>query len=729
MRIRSILFIALIVSIGFFFYSTHHYSEKAAGDSSSNAIRKSTLQLFPVPTLISESDKKQNTIIYDLLVSKSAESVFLYDISLDLGDWGKYSPFDAKNLIVELKYNFDRERLDFSGSDLAGRKVRGYCLLTDKNNLKYNIKLIDPNYTVIFETIHNPNVDDIYQPIFGAFTLDTSVGEIFHELGISSLKFNGGKFSLKGRYKAEKDKIEISHLISHGELLDMKILIDNSKNVVLPTIEVVSSHKKMNIDNAISGYDLSRKDLITWNDILTQIAKFNIKISTKIEEVGYEGEVLKDVELDLESNKLDEISLNNVKFKYADDSYFSTTGTISNKSFYPRYDGKFDIKDVPYKVLAKLLDLSNIESGKKISASGSITAAPSVFSLQDLELREGDGDIKSDSLRYVNLNNSNDIMVGDITANQDIEYFNLATAFAKKYGDRLSQYGDRGTLGLDINLIKNLKEKKGVRFRYSNMQDTVHLGDIRYLNGAVQGDMKIDLQSGVLSSKFQGKDVKINDFHTFIEEALYLHNASYLNNKVNSLDKFEFANLEGKNEILVQNQDSNLFNEMKCDGHFNRNSLAFKKCKAKILGKDALFSGKVHKRKGEIYYNVSFSANNVPLSKIWNVASIEDESFVGAEGVCDIHGSVGSKGSNTYILDKNLLGVMNVRCKGAKITAKGKDNSQKEFYITKGKFDIKKGKISSKDIVLSNTKEKLSFRYNFNVGVGDLKVVDMLEDR
>lgn len=726
MRIRSILFIALIVSLGFFFYSTHHYSENAAGDSSSNSIRKSTLQLFPVPTLISDSDKDQNTIIYDLLISKSSELVFLYDTSVDMGSWSRYSPFDAKNLIIELKYNFDKERLDFNGSDLAGRKVNGYCSLTDRNNLKYSIKLIDPNYTLILETIHNPNIDEIDQPLFGTFTLESSIEEVFKEMGISSLKYGGGKFSLKGSYKHVKDKIEVSNLILHGSVIDMKILIDNSKTVSsAPIVEIVSSHDGGNFDKVFDGYNLSRKDILTWNDILTQVAKFNIKLSTKIKEVSYEGEKLKDVVIDLESNKGNEISIKDFKFKSSERSYFHTDGVISNKYFYPRYDGKFDIKNIPYKIFAKIFDLREEKSSNPISASGNLSVTPSVFSIRDLKLKEGKGEVVSENFRYVSLNNSDDTVIADISANQDVDYFQLASSFAKKYGDRLSQYGDRGTLGLDINIRKGSQDKRGMKFRYSNVRDIVSLSDIRYLNGGIYGSMKINPQAGNFDAKFKGKNVKVGDFHALLEEILLLPNVSYLNNYVNSLDKFEFEKLEGRGEIELNNVDYKDFQWAKCDMKFEHNNVSFKGCKAKIFGGNIDLFGKVSK-KGGLSYNVSFRGNNIPLSEVWSRSGLQNKDFISAEGMCDIQGYVESKGLTSKSLDRNMIGSMAVRCKNGKLFKMNPEEGQsKEVVVTRGDFDIRKGRISSNRVFYKDGQDSgvLRFNYNFDSSTGELEEV------
>lgn len=712
--------------MGFFFYSTHHYSENAAGNSSANSIRKSTLQLFPVPTLISEADKDQNTIIYDLLISKSSEIVFLYDSSVDMGSWSRYSPFDAKNMIIELKYNFDKERLDFNGSDLSGRKVKGYCSLTERNNLKYSIKLTDPNYTLILETIHNPNIDEIDQPLFGTFTLESSIEEAFKEMGISSLRFGGGKFSLKGSYKHLKDKVEVSNLILHGAVIDMKILIDNSKpSSPYPVIEIVSSHKGGNFDKFFSEYNFSRNDVLTWNDILTQIAKFNIKLSTKIQEVSYEGEELKDVVIDLESDKGNEITIKDLKFKSSERSYFHTNGRVSNKYLYPRYDGKFDIKNIPYKIFAKIFDLREEKSSNPISASGSLSITPAVFSIRDLKLKEGKGEMASENFRYVSLNNSNDTVIADISANQDVDYFQLASSFAKKYGDRFSQYGDRGTLGLDMKIQKDSKDKVGMHFRYSNMQELVSLSDIRCLNGGIYGSMKIDPQAGTFNSNFKGKNVKVSDFHGLLEEILLLRNVSYLNNRVNSLDKFEFEKLKGGGEIEINNMDYKDFQWAKCDVRFEHNNVEFKGCKAKIFGTIIDLFGKVSK-KGGLRYNVSFRADNIPLSEVWSRSGFQDKVFSGAEGVCGIKGYVESKGRTSESLDKNMVGHMAVRCKDGKLLKINLEGGQsKEIIITRGNFDIRKGKIFSNMLHYKDGQDDgvLKFNYNFDSSTGELEEV------
>ena len=683
MKIRSILYILFVASIiGVFFYLSNS-AKKTTVDVNTNSISKSILQLTPMPIIISQGNGYQNTVLYDMLVNKSGNDVLLQDVTVDLGGFDKFFPFDAKHLTIEFKYNPEKERLEFSGSDLQGQKIYGHCLFTNKNNIHYSIHFDYGQRKLEIKFVHNPNGEDTNESTNGTFIFTSSIrdtlGMIF---GTNYAVIEDKALSLRGKFVLNDNNVALSNLNFQGEDTNTTVKLDLPTDSALPVIKIKASHTDLDLDKIIDNFGIVTYDVTLFQELMRKLKDVSFQVSLTSETLQYNGAMLKHAVIDVDNNNNGDIQFNKFSFELAKNSYFTTKGIILNSKTHPQYDGNITLKNANYSDLAKILSLSPVENKQdtKVEFSSSVVISPSLLIFKDLTIQEGDFILKSALFRYSFFTNSNNIITGDVRINKGLEKSNLVNAITNKYGEYLRRQDDRDII--DLNMYFGAQSKKhkdnnriilgarrdsnDIALNYIATTELINFKDIVFSN-RLNGHVTIDVNSGLFTGNFSGNDVSLRSFNKLVQDIEYINNISSINNQVYSSNKYDFKNMHGTVKLAVKNKAKQDFQGLNCTISYADNKAQLTNCVADIFGGKMDVSGSIGLDKGQIYYDLSYSGNGLLLPALISSETLSTGVIQGVEGKFDIQGSLKSKGNAALELEKNMVGTAALKFHNAKL--------------------------------------------------------------
>ena len=716
MRIRSILYILFIASfIGVFFYSNIP-SEKIDDDFQSNSIRKSTIQLHPLPIILSKNSGSQNTILYDLLLNKSEKTVVLYDTEVDLGAFGTIFPFDTKHLVLEFKYNAEKGRLEFSGSDLKSRKIYGHCIITNKNNIRYDVVIEHDKYHLEIESVHNPDNENSSAFIGGGFRLRTNMPDALSL--ITDVKLNvldDKEIYIRGNFSSKGNLLNLSDI----KIQDHKITIDTEIDFSTPSplFKINVNNPSTNLDDFKSNdFALDNPEIV--QDLLESLAKFNFQTSLSTGDIKYKDIGLKNASISINSKNNSEIEVSNLYFEFDDKSSFSTQGTLSNAKFYPHYNGSINLKNVRYENLAKLLDLEvrKFKNKKKINISSDLSLHSSLIILKDLNIYEGKKILEAKRLQYSFVNANRSILTGEVKVDKSIGNSNIVNALIKKYSDTDNGFMEKNVIDLNFALAKSLDQKNVKEVHLNYIYDkSLSIHNIILPNSKTEADIEIDDKSQKFTMSLVSKEVDLNSLHESMQDLLYISNFSDINNRFFSKQGTSLLGISGDISINLQSREDQGLKNLKCNLSYINDQATFSDCYLGTSGGDILLSGKIGKNKKGMYYDISYRGDKVPMSSSI-LGNVVQESDQGSNGKLDLQGYIASKGANALELSKNMVGSMAVKFFDVKLRnvfdsdKNDLNNSAHKDYILsliKGNFDFSSDSIKSNNIeYLTESNEK-----------------------
>ena len=661
MRIRSILYILFIASfVGIFFYSNIP-SEKADEDSYADSIKKSSIQLYPLPTILSKNSGTQNTILYDLLLNKSEEKLILYDAELSLGNISKILPFETDHLVLEFKYNSEKSRLEFIGSDLESNRIHGYCIITNKNNIKYSVNVENKKYNLEIVSIHNPNSESSEYIIEGSFKLNSKINDLLYFVtNLKNSLLENKETSVRGEFFSKGDRIEFSNVKLENYKLNIGGYIDLS--IPAPLFKIDVYKPDINLDE-IKDTNFGFKDVELFQDLLQFFAKFNFQINLSSDLAIYNAMSFKKVSLSLKSKNNAEVELNDLYFEFDDKSSLVAQGVLSNNKFYPHYKGSFNLNKVQYKNLAKLFNLepAKFKNKKNIDISSDVYLHPSLLLLNNITISEGRKILEAKRLQYSSVNSNRSVLTGDIKIDKNILTSNVVNAFIGKYLDVESKSNESGIIDMNLSLVKSLGSKKSREIFLNYIYDNeLSMHNISIPQSHINANIEINSKSQKFAMNLDAKKFDLDVLHSSMQDIAYLGSFSGIASKFFPKQMASISNIPGYIDIKLNNEESNSFKGLDCKLNYANNKSTFSNCALKTSGGIVYLSGKIGKGKNNMYYDVSYRGNKISLwpaviNKIDNeVVQVPDSKF-------DFQGYVESRGSSASELSKNMIGSMAVK--------------------------------------------------------------------
>jgi len=700
-RIRSILYILFIASfIGVFFYS-NILSEKIDDDFRSDSIRKSSIQLSPFPIVISKNSRSQNTILYDLLINKSEKAVVLYDTEVDLGEFGKVFPFDTKHLVLEFKYNLDKGRLEFTGSDLESRKIYGYCLITNKNNIRYDVNIEHEKYKLQIESIHNPDNENSGVFVEGVFKFHSNMRDALSLVTpIRVKKVDDREISIRGDFSSKDNLLTLSNIKIQNHKMNIDAEIDFS--TTSPLFQINATINNLNFDK-IKEDSFGIDDVILAQDLLESFAKFNFKVNFSSKDVNYKAMTLKNASLSLNSKNSSEIEMSNLSFEFADKGLFETKGIFSNAKFYPHYRGGISLKNAQYKNLVELFDLpeSKFKNKKKITIFSDISLHPSLVALKNLNIYEGKKILEAKHFQYSLVNSHRSIVTGDVRVNKDINNSNVINALVKKYSDVESSSKEKNIIDINFALTKDLngKNEREVNLNYI-YDNSIRIHNITFSKSKLEASMEIDTKSRKFTVSFNSNEVDLNLLHESMQDFVYMGDFSDINNRVFSKQHLAVSGMPGEILINLQGKENQDLKNLKCNLSYIDDKATFSDCFLDTSVGKILLSGKVGKNKKGMYYDIAYRGDKISLSP-GILSNIGKEVVQDSNGKFDLQGYIESKGANASELSRNMVGSMAVKFFDVKlkhIPNFSEDNESHILSLVKGNFDFSSILIKSNNI-------------------------------
>lgn len=711
MRIRSILYIVLVLFVlGVFFYSNGNF-EKLSEDLVSNSIKKSTLQLTPLPVIVSQGTGHQNTILYDLLVNKSDEIVLLYDTEVDLGGFGRIFPFDTKHLTVEFKYNKSKERLEFSGSNLQGRRVHGFCLLTNKNNIKYHIIFEgDGQKLQIDYSVHNPDQENADESADGGFVFESSNKNGFYKMLGAKLPINTSNFVLRGNFISRTNNLSLSNISFQDNVTDMNVVIDYKNDLnILPSIKITSASPEIHLDDMVKSFGDNTLDIVFLNDILVKISKFNIEVSISADSIHYNGTVLKDASLSIDNKNNGEIRVSDLRFSLAKDANIKMNGSILANKHHPQYEGYISVENVKYSDLAKILSFEESTKSDRVSFNSNVTINPSLFIFRKSKLKEGAVTLKSDFFRYSSFEGSN-IISGKVHINGALNNSKLVTEIMNRYSESAKERQNKDIIDIDLVLSDKSETTKGqnISLNYGADTSSAKLSNITFPNYNLEGSVDINPTNSNFNGKFVGHDIELASFHALINDLM----------KIRALHT-NLSKISGIVSVDVKNIKNKEFQSLDCHISYTDEKAQFNHCAAKLFDTNFEFSGKIIENQNQIHYDLSYDAKNIQLSNV--LSNKKSANISDPKGVFYLQGYLKSNGKTAADLSNNIAGVAVIKFDDASISinpvsGEGSSDQKKQvFSLVSANLDFNKGIVRSENIECMNASKKkshLSLVYN-----------------
>jgi|GEM_PF-2728419 len=709
MRIRSILYIVLVLFVlGVLFYSNSNF-EKLSEDLVSNSIKKSTLQLSPLPVIVSQGTGHQNTILYDLMINKSDEIVLLYDSEVDLGGFAKLFPFDTKHLTVEFKYNKSKERLEFSGSNLQGRRVHGFCLLTNKNNIKYHIVFEGEGQKLQIDySVNNPDQENSDESAGGTFIFESSNKNGFYKMLGAKFPINTNSFSLRGNFISKTNNLSLSNISVQDNLIGMSVIIDYKNDLnAIPSIKVTSASPEINLDDMVKSFDGNILDLVLLNDLLVKMNKFTIEASISADSILYNGIVLKNASLAIDNKNNGEMKVSDLHFSLSKDANVKMNGSILTHQSHPQYEGYVSVENVKYSDLAKILSFKESNKNDVVSFYSNITINPSLLIFRKLKLKEGAVALKSDFFRYSSFDDSN-IISGKVHVNGALNHSKLVTEIINKYSEFTKDKKNKDIIDIDLELSDKSEavKAKNISLNYESNTSSMRLSNISFPNYNLEGSVDIDSDKSSFNGRFVGHDIELTYFNALISDLMKIKSLNPRLNKVSGIVNFDIKNTKNKE-----------FKGLNCSIEYRDEKAQFNNCAARLFDTNFTFSGKVIESQNKIHYDLSYNAENIQLSKV--LSNGKSTNISEPRGVFDLQGYLKSNGKSDSDLSNNLVGVSVIKFDNAFISmnpsAENSNQKKKIFNLVSANLDLNKGVVRSENVECVNESKEtsnLSLVYN-----------------
>lgn len=702
MRIRSILYILFISSfIGVFFYS-NILSEKIDDDFSSDSIRKSSIQLAPFPVILSKNSGEQNSALYDLLINKSEEPIVLYDTDVDLGGFNKILPFEPKHLVLEFKYNIEKERLEFTGSDLKSRKIHGHCLITNKNNIRYDINIKHEKYNLQIESIHNPDNEGIDASVEGSFKFHSNMRDTLSLISDVSLnKSEDVDVLIRGDFSSKGDLLRLSNVKLENNQINIDAEIDISASSPLFKINV--NTPRLNLDELnINRFGID--DNFVAQDLIESFSKFNFKFNFITNDFVYKSTNLKNASIAVSSKNNSEIEIDNLSFEFDKNGLFNTKGIISNAKHMTHYKGDISLKNVQYNDLENIFGFvaPKFKNKKRIDISSQVYLHPSLIVLKEFSVKEGKKIFDAKRLEYSFVDEDRNVITGDIKISKDVNGSNVANALIEKYLYMQSYAKEKSVIDINFALVNDISiaDSREIYLNYA-YDNSLHINNIIFPHSKVEANMNVDTKSCKFKISIVGDDMDLNSVHEFMQDLSYISSFSNINSKVFSGKN---VSMPGDISINMHGKDSNHFKNFKCELSYINDEATFSSCDLETVEGKLLLSGKVGKSKKGMYYDISYKGDKLVVP-----SDIFDRKIIdGSNGKVEVNGNVVSKGIDASELSKNMIGSASIKFFDVKLKTASDANvvngnqaletKESVLSLVKGNFDFSDGLVKSDNV-------------------------------
>lgn len=689
MNIRQVIaiFISLVAIVIASYYTFFNKSlEKSAPE-----VKASIIELLPFPTIISNADGHKDSSLYDLLINKSDNAIFIKNVDVQL-DNISFLPFEMKKLSVSFSYDKANNRVNFNGSEVekGTTKIEGRYEITTKNNVSYDINISNSTDSL--------NVKAIYTPPTSTQMTDGSVSgqfifkseNIFESLKKTNFYFfnssnNTNKYpaTLEGDFSFTEGKLTVSRLNIVSDDMNMDFDIED---IQASKFKVKANIANLNIDNLMRIIKDDRVSSYLIYSAVTNLLNFDIEARVKAEKIVYNNLDIAAADLNLISQNK-EISLKNLTFILPDHTSFNTSGVITKNKFRAMYKGNISIKNGTYEAMAGILKLPNIQGAhSKIALSTNITLGKSILLLNNLEIMENDSTLSTDTLKLLSYDNDTYLLDSKIK----IDKFNDKSHFIKglisKY-NVLNNLSDHNSVkeivalknkkylinvGLNFdNISYNKKNISNLYLKYSVSPKSIALENITSSdeNFKILGGISINLDNDKphLDVEFNGDSVDIELFNEIIGRQFYnsYSDLSKSKNKAHKFNVFRFDLFDGKINLNLKGGKSELISSLYCKAAIKDGVINIEDCNIGALGGETSFEKMSIKLDKGLSYDAEYLAKNLSVDKVMKFAKyfIHTKTpikFTGT-GKVDIKGNAKSSGDSFEDIVNNAVGKFNAK--------------------------------------------------------------------
>jgi len=669
-----------------------------------NVINRSVLELTPLPILSSNNSSQKNTLLYDMLLHKSGQDVILQDVNVELGGLKRFFPIALEKLRLEVVYNADEERLEFSGGSELGAKISGHCSFDDRNSIAYHVELVHDTNRIFLQLRHDPNDDKANSNSFGEFIWEASVADIIKLVSNTEIHDTDESLSLQGKFFLKGDKLELSDVILNNNKIESSAILKNI-STTKPNLSIKTITHSVNLD----FFAKFLKDPILVQELIRNLSDLDLELVVKAANANLKNANLKNLRLNLH-NKEGSIDIKSISFDFSNGGSFFSRGTVHDHKFSPEYVGEVQITKAMSNEVHGMIYDEKPHGDLRVDITSKVRLKPSLIIMDGLQIRENDFSLKSKRLKSIFFHNVANLIVGDLELNKPLEKSQFLSNLLKQYS------GEKSSVDLDLVLDSGISGKN-ISMNYMVSPNVIRVSNI-VVDQGLSGNMAIDLRQKTLNGNLSGE---VREWQSLMRGIVSVANFGF-NGIGNDAFSKNFKDFKGSLVVNAKNIDKNFAGDLKCRMDYKLGKAQLADCFMNTLGGKLSFEGSAVVRGSNIKYDVDYNGSGLSLQSL--VASgLMDSSSISAKdarGNFSLHGHLQSVGVDMVDVLKNVISKSELEFKEASVNGdvfKAADKKAKStpFYLSGGSIETNWNSILGEFFGAKDSNKPSLFKFSYDL--------------
>jgi len=666
---------------GFFYFKDNFFSRNVEHDQS-NVISRASIEVVPFPMLSQSNSNQKNTLLYDMLLHKSGQDVFLQDTEVALGNLKRLFPIELEKLSLKVNYNPDKERLEFNGKSALGASLVGHCLFDNKNGILYQVELAQETQRILINLKHNSDNDDVRDYSVGEFLWEIQKKELVKLISNTEIADMEEQISVGGNFAFHGEELVFSNFTLNNEKIDL--------NIILKSISTSKPKLSIKIGNGFSNVDFGGikkiiSDPILIQDIVRRLNLVETNLTINTGNVHFGDMKLRNFKLDLH-NQEGIIDIKHFSFGLPNGGSVFSQGTIADHKFAPEYIGILRIKGASSNDLHNLISSYTGPEKVKVDINTKVKLKPSLLIMNDVEIKEDDFLLKSKKIKAIYFNSSNSLLVGDLVLNKPLYHSKFLTHLLKEFDSKENK--ERWINSVDLDIILSSAKSKDIGMNYMMFPNLLRLTNMTF-DKEFKGNIEIDLKRKILNGDFSGD---IYGWQSLGKTIANVVDFGALG-AVDHLDLESLRQLTGTVRFDAKNLDKDTAGNLKCYLDYKKGHVKLRNCYANTLGSKVNFTGDAFLQNKGIRYEIDFNGDGLSFKSLVSSGLMDTLSMSVKEvrGDFAVYGHLKSSGESLLEALKNMVSKADIGFKEATISGKlFKNDSEAEGYNT---INLQKGRV------------------------------------